>query len=173
MLHNLYHTHTSTHIRISLQPWAQHPWRTPRVGHNPIYTMYKQKFWQGNRQIYGHIRCIYTLLANLTHSQKQYTACLWPVIWGFLIPGSKCKPKEDSASSSCSGAACSHEHSPHLWIVRPYHLAVNASPRKTAPAAAAQGAFASQAWALRRPSRALADWHTQAPPNMCVYSWGK
>ena len=35
-----------------------------RVGQNHIYTVYTQYFWQGNRQIYGHIRCIYTVLAN-------------------------------------------------------------------------------------------------------------
>jgi len=32
-----------------------------RVGQNHIYTVY---FWQGNHRIYGHIRCIYTVLAN-------------------------------------------------------------------------------------------------------------
>ena len=28
-------------------------------------------FWQGNHQIYGRIRCIYTVLANRTHVQKS------------------------------------------------------------------------------------------------------
>jgi len=37
-----------------------------RVGQNHIYTVYIRYFWQGNHQIYGHIRCIYTVLANLT-----------------------------------------------------------------------------------------------------------
>jgi len=36
-----------------------------RVGQNHIYTVYIRYFWQGNHQIYGHIRCIYTVLANL------------------------------------------------------------------------------------------------------------
>jgi hypothetical protein len=35
-----------------------------RVGQNHIYTMYVRYFWQGNHRIYGHIRCIYTVLAN-------------------------------------------------------------------------------------------------------------
>jgi len=29
-----------------------------------MYTVYIRCFWQGNHQIYGHIRCIYTVLAN-------------------------------------------------------------------------------------------------------------
>jgi hypothetical protein len=35
-----------------------------RVGQNHIYTVFIRYFWQGNHQIYGHIRCIYTVLAN-------------------------------------------------------------------------------------------------------------
>jgi len=35
-----------------------------RVDQNHIYTMYIRYYWQGNHQIYGHIRCIYTVLAN-------------------------------------------------------------------------------------------------------------
>jgi len=35
-----------------------------RVGHNHIYTVYVRCFWQGNDQIYSHIRCIYTVLAS-------------------------------------------------------------------------------------------------------------
>ena len=35
-----------------------------RVGQNLIYTVYIQYFWQGNNQEYGHIRCVYTVLAN-------------------------------------------------------------------------------------------------------------
>jgi len=33
-------------------------------GRTHIYTVYIRYFWQGNHQIYGHIRCIYTVLAN-------------------------------------------------------------------------------------------------------------
>jgi hypothetical protein len=39
-----------------------------RVGQNHIYTVYIRYFWQGNYQIYGHIRCMYTVLANPTHT---------------------------------------------------------------------------------------------------------
>jgi len=35
-----------------------------RVGQNHTYTVYIRYFWQGHHQIYGHIRCIYTVLAN-------------------------------------------------------------------------------------------------------------
>ena len=35
-----------------------------RVGQDHIYTVHIQYFWQGNCQIYNHIRCIYTVLAN-------------------------------------------------------------------------------------------------------------
>jgi len=35
-----------------------------RVGQNHIYTVCIRYFWQGNHHIYGHIRCIYTVLAN-------------------------------------------------------------------------------------------------------------
>ena len=35
-----------------------------RVCQNHIYTVYIRYFWQGIHQIYGHIRCIYTVLAN-------------------------------------------------------------------------------------------------------------
>jgi hypothetical protein len=38
-----------------------------RVGQNHIYTVYERYFWQGNHQIYGHIRCIYMVLANPNH----------------------------------------------------------------------------------------------------------
>jgi len=38
--------------------------RKTRVGQNHIYTEYVRYFWQGNHQIYGHIGCIYTVLAN-------------------------------------------------------------------------------------------------------------
>jgi len=35
-----------------------------RVGQNHTYTVYIRYFCQGNHQIYGHIQCIYTVLAN-------------------------------------------------------------------------------------------------------------
>ena len=38
-----------------------------RVGQNHIYTVYIRFFWQGNLQIYGHIRSVYTVLDNPTH----------------------------------------------------------------------------------------------------------
>ena len=41
--------------------------RMCRVSQNPIHTVYIRYFWQGDHQIYGHIRSIYTVLANPTH----------------------------------------------------------------------------------------------------------
>ena len=34
-------------------------------------TIYIRYFWQGNKQIHGHIWCIYTVLANPTYILKQ------------------------------------------------------------------------------------------------------
>jgi hypothetical protein len=42
-----------------------------RIGQNHIYTVYIRYFWQGYHQIYGHIRCIYTVLANPTYGSGQ------------------------------------------------------------------------------------------------------
>jgi hypothetical protein len=44
------------------------PAQTLRVGQNPICTVHIRYFWQGNHQIYGHIRCIYTVRANPTNT---------------------------------------------------------------------------------------------------------
>ena len=43
----------------------------PRVGQNQIYTVNIRYFWQGNHQIYGHIQCIYTVLANPNHAKSR------------------------------------------------------------------------------------------------------
>ena len=46
-----------------------------RVVQSHIYTVYVRYFWQGNHQLYGHIRCIHMALANTsmyprTHMMK-------------------------------------------------------------------------------------------------------
>ena len=53
-------------------------WHAIRVGHNHIYrvhiyTVHILYVWQGNRQIYGHIRCIYTVLASSTCNQHVHS----------------------------------------------------------------------------------------------------
>jgi hypothetical protein len=48
-----------------------------RVGQNHIYTVFIRYFWQGNHQIYGHIRCIYTVLANPIYIYTVYIRCFW------------------------------------------------------------------------------------------------
>ena len=47
-----------------------------------LYTVNIRYFLQGNHQIYGHIRCVYTVLANpiYTHEQEQ-TSLPWLVSW--------------------------------------------------------------------------------------------
>ena len=47
-----------------------------RVGQNHIYTVCIRYFWQGNHHIYGHIRCIYTVLANPMYVAQAYPACI-------------------------------------------------------------------------------------------------
>ena len=64
------HTHTSPLIHYN-----QSNSLLTRVGQNHIciymYTVYIRSFWQGNHHIYGgHIRCIYTVLANPTYYPK-------------------------------------------------------------------------------------------------------
>jgi hypothetical protein len=38
-----------------------------KVGQNHMYTMYIRYSWQGSHQVYGHIRCVYMVLANPTY----------------------------------------------------------------------------------------------------------
>ena len=49
-------------------------WTVCRVGQNHICTVYIRCFWQGNHQLYGHIRCFYTVLAN-----PKYKLNGWPL----------------------------------------------------------------------------------------------
>jgi hypothetical protein len=50
-----------------------------RVGQNHLYTVYIRYFWQGKHQIYGHIRCIYTVLANFIQTvHLRYIGILHP-----------------------------------------------------------------------------------------------
>jgi hypothetical protein len=53
-----------------------------RVGQNHLYTVCIYGFWQGNDQIYRHIRCIYTVLAYPTYvrvdeRQKEFLSIKW------------------------------------------------------------------------------------------------
>jgi len=84
-------THTYTHINKQTRTRCRHNWilakvqgeRTlfkrcmhfccyscglwPMIGQNHTYAVYLRYFWQENHQIYGHIRCRNTVLANPTH----------------------------------------------------------------------------------------------------------
>ena len=35
-----------------------------KVGQDHIYTVYIRYFWQGNHQLYGLVRCIYTIYGS-------------------------------------------------------------------------------------------------------------
>jgi hypothetical protein len=72
-----------------------------RVGQNHIYTVYIRYFWQGNHQIYGHIRRICTVLANPRHLTRMACLCIM------------CRPAAPSSSGSqdpnqprCRGGPC-------------------------------------------------------------------
>jgi len=66
---NTVHSQFRPYIRrICIYTVGQNPCTViRRVGQNHIYTVYIRYFWQGNHQIYGHIRCISTVLANPSH----------------------------------------------------------------------------------------------------------
>ena len=44
------------------------------VGQNYIHTVYTRYFWQGNHQIYGHLRCTYTVLPNRNYYAETIKA---------------------------------------------------------------------------------------------------
>ena len=66
MLYTLPCGHVHTH---PCEPMYTRIWS--RVGQNHIYTVYIRYFWQGNHQLYGHTRCIYSVLANPTHTNTH------------------------------------------------------------------------------------------------------
>jgi len=62
------------------------------VGQNHIYTVHIRYFWQENHQIYGHIRCVCTVLANPIHmvmanTQGQYIHMVMVNTQGQFIHG--------------------------------------------------------------------------------------
>jgi hypothetical protein len=53
-----------------------------RVGQNPIYRVYIRYVWQGNHQIYGHMRYIYTVLANPNDMKYElYPGIIFPTLF--------------------------------------------------------------------------------------------
>ena len=64
-------------------PGQPYLWHICRVGHNLTYTVYVRYFWQGNHQIYGHIRCIYGIFGReITKYMVIYGAYVrfWPTL---------------------------------------------------------------------------------------------
>ena len=56
-----------------------------KVGQNHICTVYVWYVWQGNHKIYGHIRCIYTALANPFHTLLLRRCPEYTVVWDVCI----------------------------------------------------------------------------------------
>jgi len=92
-----------------------------RVGQNHIYTVYIRYFWQGNHQIYGHIRCVHTVLANPIYMTVTYESGLLTIsamllvmctlVLGILFMLCFCLGcflfgHEDKRSSLCCGVMC-------------------------------------------------------------------
>jgi len=56
------------HLHYLWRVWASETQtHIDRDGQDHVYTVYIRYVWQGKYKIYGHIRCIYTVLANPTH----------------------------------------------------------------------------------------------------------
>jgi hypothetical protein len=77
-----------------------------RVDQNHIYTVYIRYFWQGNHQTYGHILCIYAVLANPTDIA---TLSVLVCGSGLSVPAclSVCGCAQCSAWRGLKGAGCS------------------------------------------------------------------
>jgi hypothetical protein len=107
-----------------------------RVGQNHIYTVYLRYFWQGNHQIYGHIRCIYMVLANPTHTCRsiitysQQRGLYWfPSTWLPLRQSRKvrqvtavyaieCQQRRRQIRDSLRIHTCSARRAVPLWLIR-------------------------------------------------------
>ena len=66
---------TNAHGTFAALSWCSCSQHKCRDGQNHVYTVYKRYFWQGNHQINGHIRCIYTVVANPTQMQVSCLRC--------------------------------------------------------------------------------------------------
>jgi hypothetical protein len=112
-----------------------------RVGQNHIYTVYIRYFWQGKHQIYGHIRCIYTVLANPTYVsgldeyadgcriEKEQIGTLFILsggtgrgVWGVGGTSGVSTPKSIRACPKHKGASCPQTHFHALYVFLPISL---------------------------------------------------
>ena len=78
------HTHTynaSMHTCAYIHTSTMHAYTLftchCRVGQNHIYTMHIRYSWQGNYQIYGHLRRIYMVLANSMSLDNRHKLAPW------------------------------------------------------------------------------------------------
>jgi hypothetical protein len=84
----IYAPYMTVYLVISL-PKIPYIHRINRVLANPINIRY---FWQGNHQVYGHVRCIYTVMYSAYihgHVQCIYTVHteIYLIIYGAYIHG--------------------------------------------------------------------------------------
>ena len=81
-----------------------------RVGRT-IYIWCLWYFWQGNHQIYGPVRCIYTVLANPTYGISASAFC----------PSISARGTSTSANNGCKHQCeLAHEHEISCTFMLPY-----------------------------------------------------
>ena len=95
-----------------------------RVGQNHTYTVYLQYFWQGNHQIYSHIRFIYTVLANPTYDITCSTTRIRPT----LVSGFYCASEQLRVPCLCVCHACECAMPVHVPCLCMCHVCACAMP---------------------------------------------
>ena len=95
-----------------------------RVGQNHTYTVYLQYFWQGNHQIYSHIRFIYTVLANPTYDITCSTTRIRPT----LVSGFYCASEQLRVPCLCVCHACVCAMPVHVPCLCMCHVCACAMP---------------------------------------------
>jgi hypothetical protein len=103
-----------------------------RFGQNQIHTVYTRDFGQENHQIYGHIRCIYTVLANSTfaacHLEKKNTTST--LCFSFLGK-TQFEPRYFGISATGFAYVCSLSmHSQQAWILDSNAISMNVHSKR-------------------------------------------
>ena len=68
-------------VRAAIE-WGAHVPGWPELY---LYAVYIRYFWQGNHQIYGNTRCIYTVLANPAHVHAGADAVFCVVVCSIVV----------------------------------------------------------------------------------------
>jgi len=98
-----------------------------RVGQNHIYGLYTV-FWQGNHRIYGHKRCIYTVLANPIYMQLLHIHNIWPALCSIPLPSTATEVNPCSAARTHAHLNLNHHHT-HV----PPHSSQHSNKREINP----------------------------------------